>query len=340
MNRRSFLVLSAALGAAMADAVEPVAMADAPVAMADAVEPDRESLPNRPKVPGTLHLRARRREERPPGSGKIRVYEEALRWDVANTAIIIVDMWDTHTCLCAAQRVAAMAPVMNQVVSAARSLGVMIIHAPSDTMKYYEGTPWRRRMQQAPMAPSPIPVRATDRTPDEARNFPIADGCDDPVPRRWTGPAPPTTRGNYPWEREHPAIQIVGYDGISDSGQEIYNFCKQEGITNIVLMGVHANICIMNRAFGCREMTRLGFHVVVARDLVDAMYDPRQRPFVSHARGTELVVEFIEANWCPSILGEDLKQVISGTESPHGESPSAAKDELNKMRAVAGNATV
>ena len=131
------------------------------------------------------------------------------------------------------------------------------------------------------------------------------------------GPAPPTTRGNYPWEREHPAIEIAGYDGISDNGQEIYNFCKQEGITNIALMGVHANICIMNRAFGCREMTRLGFNVVVARDLIDAMYDPRKRPFVSHERGTELVVEFIEANWCPSILGEDLKQVIPGTESPH-----------------------
>ena len=29
---------------------------------------------------------------------------------------------------------------MNHVISASRSLGVMIIHAPSDTMKYYEGT--------------------------------------------------------------------------------------------------------------------------------------------------------------------------------------------------------
>jgi hypothetical protein len=28
----------------------------------------------------------------------------------------------------------------------ARSLGVMIIHAPSDTMKFYEGTQWRERM--------------------------------------------------------------------------------------------------------------------------------------------------------------------------------------------------
>ena len=81
-------------------------------------------------------------------------------------------------------------------------------------------------------------------------------------------------------------------------------------------MGVHTNICILNRAFGVRDMKRLGFNVVVARDLTDAMYDPRKRPFVSHARGTELVVEHIETNWCPSILGEDLTRVIPGTDGP------------------------
>ncbi len=65
-------------------------------------------------------------------------------------------------------------------------------------------------------------------------------------------------------------------------------------------------------------MTRLGFNVVVARDLTDAMYDPRKRPFVSHARGTQLVVEHIETDWCPSIAGEDLTRVIPGTDGPAG----------------------
>ena len=300
MHRRSFL------------AVLPGALA---AARAQAPQAERESLPNRPKVSGTLSLRARRRGEQPPGSGKIQVSEEVLRWEVAQTAIIIIDMWDTHTCALSAQRVAAMAPRMNQVVNAARSLGVMIIHAPSDTMKFYEGRPERRRMQGAPMAYSPIPVRATEPDQEEQRKLPAA-ACDDPIMKKFTGPAPPTTRGNYPWEREHQAIEIAGYDGISDSGQEIYNFCKQQGIVNVALMGVHTNICILNRAFGVREMKRLGFNVVVARDLTDAMYDPRTRPFVSHTRGTELVVEHIEDNWCPSILSEDLTRVIRGTDGP------------------------
>ena len=263
------------------------------------------SLPNRPKVSGTLSLRARRRAAQ--------VSERMLRWDVAQTAIIICDMWDAHTCQLSAQRVAVMAPLMNRVVSAARSLGVMIIHAPSDTMKYYEGTPARTRMQRAPMAVSSTPILARcPREPMEERNFPIDDtagGCDDPVLKESKGPP-------YPWTRQHPAIDIVGFDGVSESGQEIYNFCKQEGITNIALMGVHTNICILNRSFGIRQMTRLGFQVVLARDMTDAMYDPRHRPFVSHSRGVELVVEHIEAKWCPTILSDDLTRVVPGSDSP------------------------
>src|SRR5688572_954164 len=286
MHRRSFLGML------------PAALAAVPQTQRSGSE---AALPNRSKVPGTLNLRTRRR-----GS------QATARWKVAQTAIVICDMWDTHTCNLSAQRVSVMAPRMNQVVSAARSLGVMIIHAPRDTMKFYEGTPWRQRMQRAPLAASSTPIlNRCPREPLEEKNFPIDDtagGCDDPVLKKWTGP--------YPWTRQHPAIDILGFDGVSDNGQEIYNFCKQEGITNIALMGVHTNICILNRSFGIRQMTQLGFQVVLARDLTDAMYDPRQRPFVSHARGTELVIEHIEARWSPSILSEDLTRVIPGTDSP------------------------
>ena len=129
----------------------------------------------------------------------------------------------------------------------------------------------------------------------------VTQPCDDQV----VGPA--VRRYN----RENAALEITGYDGISDSGEEIYNFCMQEGIRNIVLMGVHTNMCVLGRSFGIRQQVRLGMNVVLARDLTDAMYDPRQKPFVSHERGTELVIEHIERFWCPSILGDDLTRGIS-----------------------------
>jgi hypothetical protein len=46
--------------------------------------------------------------------------------------------------------------------------------------------------------------------------------------------------------------------------------------------------------------------VLLVRDLTDAMYNPKMKPFVPHERGTELIVEFIEANWCPTITGASL----------------------------------
>jgi len=99
-------------------------------------------------------------------------------------------------------------------------------------------------------------------------------------------------------------------------GQEIYNFCVQEGIKNIVLMGVHTNYCILVRPFCIRQMLRLGKNVVLARDLTDALYDPREPPHVSHARGTEMVVEHIESYLCPSILSQDLTRVVPGSDGP------------------------
>ena len=130
--------------------------------------------------------------------------------------------------------------------------------------------------------------------------------CDDPTP----GPAGPQHT------RQNAAIDIIGFDGISDDGKEIYNFCEQEGIKNIVLMGVHTNYCVLARSFGIRQMVRLGRNVVLARDLTDALYDPRQPPYVSHARGTELVIEHVEQFWCPSIASADLTRVIPGSDGP------------------------
>jgi len=238
-----------------------------------------------------------------------------VRWNVAETAIVVCDMWDNHHCQIAAQRVGVLAPRMNQVLTAARDRGVMIIHAPSETMNMYAGTPYRTRMEFARPATPPVPIeRRCDVDPTrEPQPLPVDRtlDCDDPT-------LGPVVKKHT---RQHPAIDIIGFDGISDDGREIYNFCEQEGIKNIVLMGVHANYCILARSFGIRQMVRLGRNVVLARDLTDALYDPRQPPYVSHARGTELVVEHIEQYWCPSIMSSDLMHVVSGSDGPVERTP-------------------
>ena len=108
------------------------------------------------------------------------------------------------------------------------------------------------------------------------------------------------------WSRQHPAIEIYDEDFISDSGQEIYNILMQEGIENLIYMGVHTNMCVLARPFGIKAMVKWGFNVVLVRDLTDAMYNPFKPPYVSHEEGTKLVIEYIEKFWCPTISSDDL----------------------------------
>jgi len=284
-----------------------VAGAAAPLAGQKAEEP---RVAHRPKLPGVLKLNLRERKETEPGNKQFRARDRPAEWEVAKTAIIVCDMWDDHYCKSAAQRVGVMAPRMNAVLTAARDHGVAIIHAPSGTVDMYAGSPYRLRMQQAAKSTPPFPVgKWCDLDPEREPPMPVdvsKCSCDDPV----VGPA--VRR----FSKQHPGLDISGYDGISDSGEEIYNFLAEQGITNIVLMGVHTNMCVLGRPFGIRQMVKLGKNVVLARDLTDAMYDPRQPPFVSHTRGTELVIEHIEKHWCPSILGEDLTRVVPGSAGP------------------------
>ncbi len=258
------------------------------------------ALPNRPAKTGSLVLTARSRAEMPAGSGKIVPVERALRWKASETALLICDMWDDHYCVSSAERVVEMIPRLNKVLTAARDNGVAIIHAPSSTMDFYKDTPQRQRMMQAPNVTPPVPIAKwcyLDRNAEAP--LPIDDTvqpCDDEVGR-------PQVRM---YSRQHADIEIGPLDGISDKGQEIYNYCEQLGIRNVIMTGVHTNMCVLGRPFGIRQLKRLGRNVALVRDLTDAMYDPREPPYVSHERGTEMVIEHIEQYWSPSVLSQDL----------------------------------
>jgi nicotinamidase-related amidase len=225
-------------------------------------------------------------------------------WKAAETAIIICDMWDNHTCKGAAARVAAMAPKVDAFVSAARSRGVLIIHSPSDVMKFYDGAPQRVLAQTAPAAKSPGPIRSRELMPERESALPIddSDWCD----CRPKCDIQAARANGWPWKRQIATIRIQPEDAISDQGTEIYNLFEQRGIKNVILCGVHTNICVLKRSFGIRQMVLLGKNVALARDLTDCLYDPAKPPFTSHDNGTALLVQHIEKFWCPSLASTDL----------------------------------
>ncbi|HLY09855.1 MAG TPA: isochorismatase family protein [Planctomycetota bacterium] len=230
---------------------------------------------------------------------------ETATWKAAESAVIICDMWDTHTCAGAARRVADLAPHLNAFVQAARADGVLIVHAPSDVIKFYDGTPQRQRAKDAPLAKAPIPFQWNRLDPSHEGPLPIDDSdwcdCEKKCPIKEI-----EASRKWPWTRQIATIEIAPEDVISADGQEIYNVFRQRGIRNVILSGVHTNMCVLGRSFGIRQMVKLGMNVVLVRDLTDGLYDPRKPPHVSHAEGVALLVRHIETYWCPSISSADV----------------------------------
>ncbi len=218
-------------------------------------------------------------------------------FSTASTAIIITDMWDKHWCKGATQRVGEIARKMEPLLQQARAAGLLIIHAPSDTMSFYANTAGRRLAEDAPQVAPPKELVVQDPP------LPIDDrdgGCDTPGDKE-----------HRAWSRETPLLTISPGDVISDSGTEIYNVLQQHHIDTVFLMGVHANMCILNRTFGIRQLSRWGVRCVLVRDLTDAMYDSASRPYVSHAAGTELVIEYIERYWAPTVTSAQISAALS-----------------------------
>ncbi len=250
---------------------------------------------------GPLALAARRRTS--TGTA-----EETLRWDPKKTAVVVVDMWDDHWCKGAAKRVGELAPAIDGVLRGARERGMFVLHAPSSTVKFYEGTPARTRAQKAPAAATPVPITKETRWgtgwcwPDKPRepDLPIDDsdmGCDCATP----------CEIREAWTRQTAAIRIdEERDAVTDDGQEAWNLFKARGIENVIVMGVHLNMCVLGRPTAIRQLVRLGFRVALVRDLTDSMYNHRKRPNVVHHAGTDLVVEHVERWWCPSLASTAL----------------------------------
>ena len=88
-------------------------------------------------------------------------------------------------------------------------------------------------------------------------------------------------------------------DAIGDDGRELLACYRQRGIGTVLLAGVHTNMCVLERSFSIKQLVRWGMPVYLVRDLTDCMYNPARPPYVSHAAGLELAINYIEQFWCP-----------------------------------------
>jgi len=250
-----------------------------------------DAPPRSASTAGALSLPVRTR--RPDGTGDGDAAVTGTRQLVADeTAVLLCDVWDDHWSRGAAARVEVMAPRINDIVEHLRRRGVLVVHAPSDTLDFYREHPARRRVQETPRVEPP----EAPPLPEPPLPIDDSDGGSDTGEASWF----------TAWTRQHAAIRIDDGDVISDDGAEIYSVLRAAGRRTVLVMGVHTNMCVLGRSFGLRNLVRWGLDAMLVRDLTDAMYNPAMSPYVSHDRGTELVVEHIERHLCPTVVSADL----------------------------------
>lgn len=272
----------------------------------------------------SLKLNLRSQQQIGGQEDKWEMVQKEERWDPAKTAVIVTDMWDKHWCESATQRVAEMAPAMDEVLVQARNLGMLIIHSPSGTLDHYKESPQRQRAAKANFHPAPQGIDLQEwcyLDPEKEDQLPIDDsdgGCDKPCKNG--DPCVEETA----WSRQIEALKIYDGDYISDNGQEIYNVLMDNGVQNIMIMGVHLNMCVLGRSFGIRQMAKLGKNVVLVRDMTDTMYNPEMAPYVNHFEGTDLVIEHVEKYWAPTISSQDLT----------GKSPFKFREDNRTQRGI------
>jgi nicotinamidase-related amidase len=208
-----------------------------------------------------------------------------------------------------------MAGPLNQIVKAARARGLFIIHAPSTCTGFYADTPQRRRARTARFAPAPVALVTEQRwgtawywiDGQKEGVLPIDDsdmGCSCTEAK---------CEIRAPWTRQIATIEIGEEDAVTDHGQEVWNLLQERRIDNVILCGVHLNMCVLGRPFGIRQLVTQGMNVALLRDLTDTMYNPERPPGVSHFEGNRLMVQHVEKYWCPTFTST----VLTGREPFH-----------------------
>jgi nicotinamidase-related amidase len=224
--------------------------------------------------------------------------EEEAELAAVRVALVICDMWDRHWSLGASRRVDELAPRIDAFANRLRDGGVLVVHAPSDTIEAYAGQPARERIAGRRATGDPRPVVLGPLPIDDG------DGGSDTID--------PLPAGSKAWSRQHPLIAIdQDRDVITDDGRELVAFLGANGRDVVLMTGVHTNMCVLNRSFGLRALVGWGISAVLVSDLTDAMYNPERPPYVSHEEGTALVVQFVESFVAPTTRSADVAIVAS-----------------------------
>lgn len=241
-------------------------------------------------------------QHREPTDGTL--LREATQIHPAQTALVVIDMWDRHWCRTYTQRVANLVPRMNRTLAAARSLGIQVVFAPSDVVDFYIDDPQRKAMRA--ITNRPLPPKTRFRPPAQ----PAGQDCCE------CGPTQPCKTNSFGhWSRQHPELSILKDDliGNCNDQRELLNLCQAQKIDTLIYAGVASNMCVLNRQFGMNNMKQYGLKLLFISDLVQAItangLDPATKTpdwNFTPAKGSAVIQRYLERHIALSFESRQL----------------------------------
>lgn len=217
----------------------------------------------------------------------------------ARTAVVVVDLWDYHWCRTWSARAEALSRKILVALRQARRLGMTVIYAPTNFVAAYSGYPQRERIAAMPMhrALSPYDLSA----PPYDTEFRLYR-TDIPELPKWPGDMCGAEYGctpNYGGNAMLSWLEIEPDDYICADGQELYNFCVEKDVENLIYVGGATNMCLLAKPEGIINMTTTGIRCYLARDLTEAYSAGEDSAELD--RHTQDSIAYIERWLCPSL---------------------------------------
>ncbi|MEA1950882.1 MAG: hypothetical protein U9N87_05825, partial [Planctomycetota bacterium] len=193
--------------------------------------------------------------------------QQTVDFDPTKTAVVVIDMWDSHYDDVFLSRAPNVIPRMNQTMEVCRDLGMQVVWAPAGCIPYYEnpaneGYAQRQAMTAIPYHAMPSPkqfnppaapyyAKSQNMTPPGVTNIPV-----------W--PAKTKQDGD---------LTIAANDLIvdADNAQELWNLVADRNIEQLIFAGHATNWCLTTRAVGMINMNRyMDTKLIFIRDLTEA----------------------------------------------------------------------
>lgn len=216
--------------------------------------------------------------------------------DPRKTAIVVANMAADQAPPALRGRVDGLVPRLDEVLAAARELGIAVIHAPgpetSGGMAPESGAGRRRVMD---LMDVPLP----------GDPHPISEGF---RPEFVPFLAPAREPGGAAGLRSiHPLLTVGPADYVVASAREVWNVARHSGIETLIYAGAEANGEMLFGAAGIRATARMGLAPLVIRDLVAAHVDRgRTRPWETPTYIDAKMIRFIEHHVAPTFESGDL----------------------------------